>query len=91
MKKLTVTEYFRMPETVRRMELLHGVVREPPAPKYGHQALITELTVLLKRHVDARRLGKVCVPPNRETFVGDSPISSNVLPEWDLTAEQIFI
>ena len=63
MKKFTVPEYFRMPETMRRMELVHGYVREPPAPKYGHQAAVTDLTVLLKRHVDARRLGKVCVSP----------------------------
>jgi Uma2 family endonuclease len=167
-----------MPETVRRMELLHGVVREPPAPKYGHQSLITHLTALLDVHVRSRGLGQVCVspvdvvldeedalvvqpdiifirkerlhivrarvwgapdlvvevlsfgttrydrttklgwyrkygvqeewiidtqtgsievvalqtdPPNRETFTADDPIRSRVLPDWDFSAEQIFI
>ncbi len=63
MKKLSIAEYFRMPETIRRMELVHGFVREPPAPRYGHQSLITHLTALLDLHVRPRNLGQVCVSP----------------------------
>lgn len=60
---MTVAEYFRQPETMRPMELVYGVVREPPAPNYGHQTIVTRLTVLLDEHVRAHRLGQVCVSP----------------------------
>ena len=62
-RRITVDEYFRGPETLRPMELAHGVVREPPAPRYGHQSLVTRTTVLLDRHVREHGLGKVCVSP----------------------------
>jgi Uma2 family endonuclease len=45
------------------MELVRGVVREPPAPLYGHQSLVTRTTVLLDTHVREHRLGTVCVSP----------------------------
>ncbi len=63
LKRLSVDEYFRGPETVRPMELVFGVVREPPAPKYGHQSVVTRLTVLLDRHVREGGLGEICVSP----------------------------
>ena len=62
-KRMGVDEYFRMPETLRPMELEFGFVREPPAPAFGHQSVVTGLTALLKTHVDRRRLGVVCVSP----------------------------
>lgn len=61
--QMTVREYFRQPETMRPMELVYGVVREPPAPNYGHQTIVTRLTVLLDEHVRAHGLGQVCVSP----------------------------
>jgi len=61
--RLNVAQYFELPETVRPMELLYGVVREPPAPRYGHQAIVTHLTVLLDAHVRAHALGRLCVSP----------------------------
>jgi Uma2 family endonuclease len=63
MERLSVTEYFRQPESLRRMELVYGVVREPPAPRYGHQSVVTRLTALLDTHVRQRGLGIVCVSP----------------------------
>jgi Uma2 family endonuclease len=63
MQKLTVYEYLRLPETMRPMELVYGVVREPPAPRYGHQSLLTRLTAMLAGHVAAYDLGEVCVAP----------------------------
>jgi Uma2 family endonuclease len=62
-KRITVDEYFQGAETLRPMELVHGIVREPPAPRYGHQSLVTRTTVLLDRHVRERGLGTVCVSP----------------------------
>ena len=63
MERLTVSEYFKQPETTRPMELVYGVVREPPAPRYGHQSLVTHLAAILDHHVRARGLGEVCVSP----------------------------
>ena len=45
------------------MELVWGVVREPPAPRYGHQTVVTSLSAILHQHVHERRLGVVCVSP----------------------------
>src|SRR5438046_4360612 len=63
MEKLSVDDYFRLPESLRPMELSWGQVREPPAPKYGHQSAVTHLGALLDRHVRERGLGEVCVSP----------------------------
>ena len=63
MQRLSVAEYFRRPESLRPMELVWGVVREPPAPRYVHQSVVTRLTALLDAHVRARSLGEVCVAP----------------------------
>lgn len=61
--RLTVDEYLAGPETMRPMELVHGVVREPPAPFGVHQSLVTFLTVKLYAHVSERRTGRVFVSP----------------------------
>ena len=62
-RRLTVDEYFDDPETLRPMELVHGIVREPPAPLYGHQVVVMRAIILLERHVRANGLGTVCVSP----------------------------
>lgn len=62
-KLLTVEQYFRGPETLRPMELVFGVVREPPAPRYGHQSVVTTTTYLLEQYVRSQGLGEVCVSP----------------------------
>ncbi len=63
MEKLTVYEYFERPESMRPMELVHGMVREPPAPRYAHQNVVTHLGALLDRYVREEALGAVCVAP----------------------------
>jgi Uma2 family endonuclease len=63
MEKLKVEEYFELPESPGPMELVHGVIREPPAPRYGHQNVLTHLGALLDRHVREHALGEVCVAP----------------------------
>jgi Uma2 family endonuclease len=52
-----------MPETNRPEELIYGVVREPPAPTYGHQRKVGRLFSLLDAHVREHGLGEVCVSP----------------------------
>jgi Uma2 family endonuclease len=63
MERVSVRDYFEQAESLRPMELVYGVVREPPAPRYGHQSIVTRLTVLLDTHVRAHGLGVVCVAP----------------------------
>jgi Uma2 family endonuclease len=63
LRRLSVDEYFELPETMRPMELVYGVVREPPAPRYAHQALVTHLGALMDVFVRRHQLGKVCVSP----------------------------
>lgn len=60
---MTTSEYFKLPATLDPMELEYGVVREPPAPAYGHQSLVTQLSALLCQHVREHGLGEVCVAP----------------------------
>lgn len=55
--------YLDEPETLRRRELEYGMVREPPAPFYDHQAVVTNLVALLAPRVRARALGRLCVSP----------------------------
>jgi Uma2 family endonuclease len=45
------------------MELVYGVVRDPPAPGYGHQSLLTRLAALLHEHVTTHDLGQLAVAP----------------------------
>ena len=61
--RMTAREYFTLPETNRPSELVYGVVREPPAPAYGHQKVIGALFRLLSAHVEENGLGEVCVSP----------------------------
>ncbi len=65
---LSLDSYFELPESNRPMELLFGVVHEPPAPFYPHQAVVTRLTALLDRHVRRFQLGRVCVSPTDVVF-----------------------
>jgi Uma2 family endonuclease len=60
---MTVDEYFREPESLRPMELIYGTVHEPPAPRYGHQSVVTRITSELARYVRKHSLGAVCVSP----------------------------
>ena len=86
MEKLSVHEYFRQPETLRPMELVYGVVREPPSPRYGHQSIVTRLTILLGTLVDERGLGRVCVSPM--DVVLDEPAALVVQPDIIFVASE---
>lgn len=60
---MTVDEYFSEPETLRRRELVWGVVREPPSPYAAHQGVATALAARLYAHVLEHDLGTVLVSP----------------------------
>jgi Uma2 family endonuclease len=59
----STVDYLSGAEELRRQELVWGFVREPPAPFYGHQSIITRTIVLLDQHVRSGGLGRVCVSP----------------------------
>lgn len=61
--RIDVRTYLAGPEDLRRQELVWGMVHEPPAPRYGHQSVVTRTLVILDQHVRAHRLGIVCVAP----------------------------
>lgn len=62
-ERLSTVTYLRGEETVQRRELVWGVVREPPAPLYNHQALLLGVATRLARHVRRHHLGVVAVAP----------------------------
>ena len=62
-RRYSTNEYLAEAETHARRELLFGLLREPPAPFYGHQVIVTRVTVLLDEHVRRERLGAVVVSP----------------------------
>jgi Uma2 family endonuclease len=63
MPRISTEDYLSGSETLRRRELVWGVVREPPAPFYSHQRIVTDLAVVLHRHVTQHNLGEICVSP----------------------------
>jgi Uma2 family endonuclease len=60
---MTTREYLQTPETNRHVELVHGIVREPAAPAWGHQTIVLQLGAHLMAHVRRLRLGRVGVAP----------------------------
>jgi Uma2 family endonuclease len=60
---MTTSDYLNGEETMRRRELIYGVLREPPGPLYGHQSVVTQLTAMLHQHVRAQQFGVVLVSP----------------------------
>ncbi len=59
----TVVDYLADEEELQRKELVWGMVREPAAPLWGHQAIVTRATVVLYSHVRQHHLGQVCASP----------------------------
>jgi len=61
---LTTGEYlYDTDETTRRRELTAGILREPPAPFFSHQALVLRVAKIWTDHVEPRALGRVAVAP----------------------------
>lgn len=61
---MTTEQYlYDTEETNRIRELAMGVVREPPAPFFSHQALVLKVATMWDSHVSPRQLGRVAVAP----------------------------
>jgi Uma2 family endonuclease len=63
MPYLSVANYLRGAETMRRRELEFGILRDGPSPMWSHQETLLRLGSLLDAHVRAGALGKVCIAP----------------------------
>ena len=74
MERMTTDGYLDGPETLKRRELVWGVLREPPSPFYGHQRVVTDLAVLLQQHTRVRGLGQVCVSPIDVVLAGPNAL-----------------
>ncbi len=61
---MTTEQYlYDTEETNRIRGLALGMVREPPAPFFSHQALVLKVARLVCDHVEPRGLGRVAVAP----------------------------
>jgi Uma2 family endonuclease len=59
----SLRDYLSGYETNRPRELAWGVVREPPAPTWGHQVVVGRVFTRLDRHVTRYGLGRVVQSP----------------------------
>jgi Uma2 family endonuclease len=62
-ERITLREYLAGDETMRPQELAYGLLREPPAPGYGHQVIVGRVFELLARHVRRYDAGRVVISP----------------------------
>jgi len=62
-RQQTVNEYLAGEETLNRQGLVWGSVVNEPAPTYTHQAIVTNVVLLIGDHAREHRLGLVCVSP----------------------------
>lgn len=62
-RQQTVNEYLAGEESLHRQGLIWGSVLREPAPGYAHQAIVTQVVILLSDHVREHRAGLVCVSP----------------------------
>src|SRR3989442_12115104 len=60
---MTTFEYLDTDETNNRRELAYGVLREPPAPFFSHQAIVLRVARILCEHVESLGLGQVAISP----------------------------
>ena len=60
---MSTVEYLASDETTRPRELAYGILREPPAPFFSHQAVVLRIARMLSAHVEAGGLGQVAVSP----------------------------
>ena len=61
--RLSTDEYFRTAETVLPQELIHGIVREAPAPTPGHQSVVGQFFLALAEYVRQHDAGGIWLAP----------------------------
>jgi Uma2 family endonuclease len=71
--RMTVEQFFALPDDGKRYELLDGVVEEMTAPNTKHQRVIGRLYVLLVRMLQEAGLGEVLLSPF-DVVLGDRTV-----------------
>ena len=61
--RLTSNKYFRTVETVLPQELIHGIVREAPAPTPGHQSVVGQFFMALVEDFRQHDAGGIWLAP----------------------------
>ena len=59
----TYRDLWHAPDDGNRWEIINGEVYVSPAPYVSHQEVVFNLAVIVRRHVDRRRLGRVFIAP----------------------------
>ena len=62
-RSLIVAEYLEGPEWLSPRELAWGMVRDAPAPWFGHQLVVGQVFARLDAHVRAQQLGVALIAP----------------------------
>jgi Uma2 family endonuclease len=60
---VTTKQYLATYETNQPRELVHGIVREPPAPFFSHQQVVLKIARLLADYVESAKLGAIGIAP----------------------------
>lgn len=61
--RLTWDDYAALPDDGKRYELMEGELIVSPAPAFGHQEIVAELTAILRPYAKKHALGKVVASP----------------------------
>ena len=77
--RLTSQDYFDLPESDDRYELIDGELYMVPAPVPEHQDLLGELYVVIRAFVRENRLGKVFFAPLDVVFSEDNVFQPDLI------------
>lgn len=80
---MTYADYAALPDDGKRYQLVEGELIEMPSQTTWHQLVLGEIYVVLRKHVDPRKLGRVMLAPldvvlsDRNVFQPDVLFISN--------------
>ena len=77
-RQITYAEFSRLPEQPG-LQLIDGLLVKEPSPRYGHQAIIGNLYVMLAEYVRTRGLGEVILAPFDVVLAEDQVLQPDIL------------
>jgi Uma2 family endonuclease len=69
--RLTVEDYFALPEGPPYFQLIDGELYISPSPNRYHQDIVLNIAAALKEHVRRTKLGHVYVAPSDVVFTDE--------------------
>ena len=76
--KMTVAEFYSLPEGPPYFQLLDGDLYMSPSPRRYHQKLILRLAVILQTYLDRHPLGEIYVAPSDVVFTQDTILNPDI-------------